>query len=160
MKKIMTVLAALAIGVAAQAAEYTYSVFVNQKNGESVEYKFANDPVASFDGENLVMNVPNEEGTENLHIAYPIADIVNLTFERGESAVKGVKADMTVSVSRDMVRLSGLKAGTRVAIYDLAGRSVAEGNADASGSFAAAISQLQKGVYVVNAGKNSFKFIR
>lgn len=156
MKKIFLALAAVAMSFAAQAVEYDYSVFVNQKNGENVEYKFEDEPVASFDGENLVMNVIEQ------HISYPMADIVNLTIGKTEkeSGVADVKADMTVFVSRDAVTIAGLEEGETVAVYDMAGMAVVGGKTDAAGNFSASLSELPKGVYIVKAGKNSFKFIR
>lgn len=158
MKKILTFVAALAVTICASATDYAYSVLVNQTNGNKVEYKFEDMPVATFSEDNMVMNVGEQ------HVSYPIADIVNLTFDRTEkpeSGVEGVASpDMTVLLSKENLDIRGLNPGVKVAVYDISGRMLVSANADADGSFSTSLSALGKGVFVITAGNNSFKIIR
>ena len=56
--------------------------------------------------------------------------------------------------------MTGAAAGCEVTLYDMAGALRARVAADAAGTLSLPIGHLDKGVYLVKAGKNSFKFIR
>lgn len=154
----MTFVAALAVTLCASATDYAYSVLINQANGNTVEYKFEDMPVATFSEDNMVINVGEQ------HVAYPIADIVNLTFDRTEKPESGVagvvNTDMTVMLSKESLDIRGLNPGVKVAVYDVSGRMLISADADADGSFSTSLSALGKGVFVITAGNNSFKIIR
>lgn len=160
MKKFMiaaaTVLAS-AFGAYA-AGEYTHSVLVNLKEGDNVAYKFEETPVAQIDGDNLKITL----GTTGQSVLYPFADVVNLTFNKEVSGVAGVNDDATATfgLSSETLEATGLTAGTEISVFDAGGALRVRGTANDNGYAAVYVGNLDKGVYLVKAGKHTFKFIR
>lgn len=160
MKKTIIALAAvLATAFGASALEYEHSVMVNRLDGTSVEYKFADTPVAYIDGENLKMTVT----TTGESVLYPFTEVKNLTFKAEKSGITNVGAEAagpSFGLTDDTLEAGGLGAGVKVCVYDVAGALRVQGECGPDGTVSLDISMLGKGVYVVNAGKHSFKFIR
>lgn len=158
-KYIIALTAALATAISASAVDYAHKLLVNKTDGTKVEYKFEDCPVASIEGDDLKISFLYSEQT----VLHPIADIVNLTFDKEEvNSVEGIYTEGSVSfgLTRDLLEAAGLPAGTAVRIYDMAGALHAEGTCDADGAVSIPIASLGQGVYLVKAGNNSFKFIR
>lgn len=124
-----------------------------------MEYKFADSPVASIEGDDLKISFPYSGET----VLHAIADITNLTFDKVEvNGIEGIftKGSVTFGLTRDLLETAGHPAGTTLRIYDMAGTLHAEATCDADGSASVSIASLGQGVYLVKAGNNSFKFIR
>ena len=60
---------------------------------------------------------------------------------------------------KDVLQLSGLEAGTSIAIYAANGRQVYQGKGTAS-DYAANTDKLAPGVYILRVGKQAVKFIK
>ena len=149
----------LATAFGASAVDYTHTLVVNKTDGTKVEYKFADMPVAMIEGNDLKMQLAGSEES----VLYPIADIVNLTFEKkvsGVESVVGEEGRVTFGISHESLEAAGIEPGAEVSVYNAAGMLCIKAQCGADGSVSVNISTLDKGVYVVNAGKNTFKFIR
>lgn len=159
MKKTIIALAA-AIAAAFSASAYEqYFVQVNKTDGTEVRYWFLDVPVAQIEGDDLKFTMAMTHET----VLYPFAEVNNLTFGKVDLAVEGIGTDHTgvsFAITAETLEMTGAAAGCEVAVYDAAGALRARGTADAAGALSLPVGQLDKGVYLVKAGNNSFKFIR
>ncbi len=152
-------IAALATAFGSFAADYTYTLVVNKTDGTKVNFLFESNPVARIIGDNLEITQTTTDQT----YVYPFSELVNLTFDKEESGVESLKpgnGDVAFGVTATTVDVYGLNASTIVNLYDSEGALRAKGVADAGGSATLDITGLPKGVYIVTAGKHTFKFIR
>lgn len=158
-KTIIALAAALASVLGVQAADYSNSLLVNKTDGSTVEYRFADVPVATIEGEDLKIEVLATRES----VLYPINDIKNLTFKKEVSGVEDIVAGgnhVMFGLAGDMLEAAGLEAGTEIVIFDAAGVLRASAKADADGCASIKVSDLGKGVFLVKGGKHMFKFIR
>ncbi len=155
--KILVIFAVLATAFSASALEYNHSVLVNRTDGSKLEYKFHDCPVVFVEGNNINISVTMTQEK----VVIPMADIVNLTFNK-VSGVESVIDDGRIffGITHETLEVSGLEPSARVTVYDMAGMMCVQGTCDANGCVTIAIGDLAKGIYVVNAGDKSFKFIR
>ena len=160
MKKTIIALAAVwATAFGASAVDYTHTLIINKTDGTKVEYKFADVPVATLEGDDLKIELL----TTSENVLYPIADIVNFTFEKELSGVDNISSDEgrgSFGITREALDVSGLASDTEISIYNAAGMLCVKAVCGDNGTVSVDISTLDKGVYVVNAGNNIFKFIR
>lgn len=161
MKKIILALAALATcAFAGKAADFKHSLVVNKTDGSMVEYLFSTQPVATIEGDDLRITVASTGAT----VLYPLSEFVNMTINAYDpSGVNpALEENLTPSfaITETALEAQGLPQNAYVAIYDTAGALRAQGRADSLGALSIAIANLPKGVYVVAAGNNNFKFIR
>lgn len=155
----MAVAVLLASTCSALAADYTHSLIVHLTDGSEVEYLFEDMPVAFVEGTDVRIQVQ----ASGMEVTYPMDDMVNMTIKREMVGVENIIAAegrVKFGVNRESLDASGLMAGQHVVIYDATGALRAEGTCDADGVVSIAIGDFGPGVYIVNAGKNSFKFIR
>lgn len=134
-----------------------YSLLINTGDGNVVEYEFQYYPVATFDGDEMV--ITDEWSAESMR--YNIADIVNMTIKKPATGVAEVNNNhLKVAVTKDNIRVTGLAEGASIAIYNMAGSMVASATAGKDGSVNIAVNGLGTGVFVATMPGNSFKFIR
>ena len=160
-KHILAALVALALApFATLNAEPSYFLLVNTSDGNTVEYDFEYLPVATFEGD--VMIITDDRSIDGMRFA--MDNVVNMTFKAvsDPSAVDCVDdaGRIKVSVAGDLLKVSGLEAGARLVVYDAAGKIEASANADQHGASELNVSNLSKGVFVVAMPGFSFKFIR
>lgn len=158
-KTIIALFAVLATAITASATDYTYSLLVNKTDGSKVEYKFAEEPVITIEGENMKVTL----ATDEQGVLYPFADVANLTFDKQQSGIKAVEAAegrVTFGLSRDLLEVSGLSDRAEVSIYTVSGVLMAKTACTPDGYASLEISSLPAGVYLVSAGQHKFKFIR
>lgn len=149
----------MATAFGASAVDYIHTLIVNKTDGTKVEYKFENVPVATIEGDDLKIELL----TTSESVLYPIADIVNFTFEKELSGVDNISSDearVSFGITRESLEASGLASGAELSVYNAAGMLCVKAVCGDNGSVSVDISTLDKGVYVVNAGNNTFKFIR
>ncbi|MDE7413195.1 MAG: hypothetical protein K2N05_05315 [Muribaculaceae bacterium] len=157
-KYILSVIAIMASVFSMSAEEKkVYSLFVNTVSGEKIEYAFEKKPVATFEGENMIITVADAPGVE-----YPMSDIENITLEGKLSGIAdaSVSADMKITLTDSFLRVIGIDAGAPVRIYSANGSLVASTNADSFGMCEISLENLVKGIYVVAAPGHSFKFVK
>ena len=91
-----------------------------------------------------------------------MGDVEKLTINQKEAGVNDVVGGKKVSfaITESTLKVYGLKAGEKVAVYSISGVCLISQTADSEGSLSMSIENLDSGVYVVAAGSNSFKFIK
>lgn len=159
MKKyiIAAMMAVAAVFAASAENDNGYSLLVNTNNGNVVEYEFEYCPVATFDGDEVVIS--DELHAESMR--YDMADIVSFTIKKPTVGVSEIsEANLKVAVTKDTLSVSGLAQGAPVNVYNLAGAMVASAVAGNDGSVRIDVSRLGAGVFVATMPGNSFKFIR
>ena len=113
--------------------------FVNKLNGERT-------------GEEACWTII--EGVNN---GYPVA----LNEKGVHTAIKAVADNkMNVTYNAGMVTVSGMAAGAKVVVADIAGRIVAEAAADAQGAAVVDMTALNAGAYIVSADGKSIKIAK
>ena len=136
-----------------------YYVQVNKTDGSEERFWFYDMPVAQLEDDNLKMTVVMTQEA----VLYPLTEVNNLTMGYVDLGVEGVGGDFTslsFTITNETLKMTGAAAGCEVTLYDMAGALRARVAADAAGTLSLPIGHLDKGVYLVKAGKNSFKFIR
>ena len=154
-KYILTALLLIAAAVTLKAEELS-SFILNTKDDSKVEFRFASNPVITFDEADLLITDASETS-----VRYPMADVVNIVFSTYTSSVKDVDADhIVVNLTRDLLTVSGLQAGDDVNIYNVDGALLAVAMADSDGSVALSLADLAAGGCIDNMPGKTFKFIR
>lgn len=159
MKKIFTAACALLIaGTAMAAIPYKHFVVIMKTSGDKVEHAFTEDPVATFEGAEMIMTVNHGEEKFN----YPMADVKSITIRSEYDAVESVESSVSQSVAYDgeTIRVSGIQAGAAVSVYSLDGKLMISAKADADGAASFSVAALPSGAYIVRAANNTFKFIK
>lgn len=160
MKKYIIAAAAALMAMGAQAVEsVAHTLVITKKSGETVEYKFADRPVATFAGEDMTITL----ALTGQSFAYPMAQVATLTVTPQTLGVDDAAlASTAVTFEYDGTTLTcrGLSAGATVALYNLGGTALASTAAASDGTATIDLSNLAKGVYVISAGAESFKFIK
>ncbi|MDE5996850.1 MAG: hypothetical protein K2G77_01425 [Muribaculaceae bacterium] len=158
-KHIFAAMLALVLAPAAIVkADTSYSLLVNTLDGNTVEYAFEYLPVATFEGDEMI--ITDDRSAESMR--YAMDNVLNMTIKSVETGVKEV-ADLNhirISTLNGLLSVAGVEAGSRMTVYDAAGKAVASATADMNGCIYLNIENLGKGVYVVAMPKHSFKFIR
>ncbi|MDE7418655.1 MAG: T9SS type A sorting domain-containing protein [Muribaculaceae bacterium] len=159
-KYILAVLFAIAlIPTALAQGSNSYSLLVNTTDGNSYEYDFEYLPVATFEGD--VMIITDDRNVEGMR--YAMENVVNMTIKSGDTSEVTEVADanhIKISTANGILTISGVDADVKVLIYDASGKLVASEVSDNAGCASINIGNLGKGVYVVSMPKHSFKFIR
>ncbi len=157
---IITLFAAFstAMGAMAQHVDKAYTMHVNSADGTSVSFKFDTEPTATFSEGQMTI-----EATSGTPVKFVMDNVANITFS-GE-AVTGIettttgKLSMSVYATDGGIVINGMKANSKVSVYDASGSQIATAYSDANGHAVVTVNK-QKGVFVVNTPDNSFKFIK
>ena len=150
-------MAAFATAQASQAF-FPYVLYLNTTDGQTVEFKLATEPVATFEEGSIVLTVASGDA-----VAFELDKVTNLTFAADPDGVKSIAADkkkLSVTITDEQILIDGLDAVAPVAVYDTNGRKIVADKADSAGHAQMAIGNLNKGVYVVSTPSQSFKFIK
>lgn len=156
MKKVLVLL--LAVFASFQLAQAAYTnddLIIETKDGNTVAYHLNTRPVVTFELTDLVLT------STDVKVQYPVADVKELRFADGTTAINDTKVgDITFSVSGDMISANGLENGSNLEVYSIDGKEIAKASVDATGKAQVNISDLGQGVYVVKAGKKSYKILK
>ncbi|MCQ2190309.1 MAG: T9SS type A sorting domain-containing protein [Paludibacteraceae bacterium] len=144
-------LAGLASSIYAESKYMT----IDFNNGTSVSFLLEDNPVITYENESLLVN--KDEKT-----TYSFDDIKNYHFtEDDQTAAKMTIANTLeiVKLNDETIEVKNAKANCDVAVYTISGTVASQAKVNAEGQ---AIVKLpnQTGVYVIKAGKQSFKIIR
>lgn len=155
----MIALAAVLAAAFSAGATEQYYVQLNKTDGTEVRYMFVDVPVAQIEGDELKITMAMTQES----VLYPFAELNNFTFGKTDNGVEGVGTGhegISFAITSETLEMTGADGGCPVSIYDTAGKLRAHGSADSTGSLKLPVGHLEKGVYLVKAGNNSFKFIR
>lgn len=157
MKKYILTAVMLVSAIICASAD-NYSLQVNFKDGNSLEFAFAERPVMTFNKDNMKIT---EAGMKSY--TYIVNDVLDMKINRltdGISGVKGANTTPTFSINGGVLTGKGAKPGSKATVYDAAGVLAATATVDETGTFSVAIDHLPKGVYVVGAAGVQFKFLK
>ncbi|MCR5246351.1 MAG: hypothetical protein K6E14_01005 [Paludibacteraceae bacterium] len=136
-------------------AEKQQYMTIEQLDGSKFSFLLDENPVVTYEGENLVVN-------GSATTSYAISNIKNYHFtESNETAVKGQVADMFCVVGLDeaTLKVQNAKASEKVALINIKGVVISEASTDDEGSTTVKLPE-QKGVYVLTVGTKAIKVIR
>lgn len=157
-KYIIAATAALLAAVPAFSEVINYHFLqVNLNDGNTVQYKFSQQPTATFSGADMILALNDAPS-----VTYPMSEISSLTMiddPTGVNEINGENGKLLISVTSEAVTVEGLAPGASLQLFDMSGRLVASAKASADGVASAALSSLQKGVFVAVTPVHSFKFI-
>ena len=134
---------------------------LTETNGTKTEFALESFPVITIEANDLVITCKEQKlttaltGVQDYHfiekkVTTSISS-VPANDPKGETA--------TPSFSFNNAEVSGLKAGVRVAIYNLNGTQISSVTADGEGRVTLDLSSLPKGVYILRTPTKSFKFM-
>lgn len=127
---------------------------IHQKDGMVVNYSFAEKPVVTYSGSDLVIK------TSNVTVQYPLHSLRKMTIE-GEEEVTSIDEvnlpDTEFSFSEEGAKVRGEKPGTPFYVFDLRGMKCAQGVIDAEGKANIRLSSLPSGIYIIKTQSTSFK---
>ncbi|MCM1320118.1 MAG: hypothetical protein NC217_07010 [Muribaculaceae bacterium] len=154
-KYIFAALAVMAASFSASAQD-DYTLLVNTNAGNTVEFAFKYYPVATFDGDEVVISSDNN--AEDMR--YNMGDIASFTFKKTTGLQSVNTADIRVKVTKEFMTVEGLEPNADVKIYNANGATVAAATANAEGYVYIDLTGMGAGVFVATMPGNTFKFIR
>ena len=134
---------------------------LTETNGTTTEFALESFPVITIEGNNLVITHNGNQlttaltGVQDYHF-------IEKTVTTSISSVPSndpKNESNTPQFSFSNAEVSGLKAGARVAIYNLNGTQISSVTADGEERVALDLSSLPKGVYILRTPTKSFKFM-
>lgn len=134
---------------------------LTETNGTKTEFALESFPVITIEDNNLVITHNGNQlttaltGVQDYHF---IEKTVTTSISSVPSNDPKNEAN-TPQFSFSNAEVSGLKAGARVAIYNLNGTQISSVTADGEGRVALDLSSLPKGVYILRTPTKSFKFM-
>ena len=134
---------------------------LTETNGTTTEFALESFPVITIEDNNLVITCKNQKLTTALTGVQDYR-FIEKKVTAGISSVPSndpKNASNTSQFSLSNTEVSGLKAGARVAIYNLNGTQISSVTADGEGRVALDFSSLPKGVYILRTPTKSFKFM-
>lgn len=134
---------------------------LTETNGTKTEFALDSYPVVTIEANELVITCKGKK------LSTALTGVKDYRFTQKEvtTGISSVPANdpkgetTTPSFSFSNAEVSGLKAGARVAIYNLNGTQISSVTADGEGRVALDLSSLPKGVYILRTPTKSFKFM-
>lgn len=134
---------------------------LTETNGTKTEFALESFPVITIEGNNLVIT----HNGNQLTTALTGVQDYHFIEKKVTTSISSVPSNdpknesNTPQFSFSNAEVSGLKAGARVAIYNLNGTQISSATADGEGRVALDFSSLPKGVYILRTPTKSFKFM-
>lgn len=134
---------------------------LTETNGTKTEFALESFPVITIEGNDLVITCKDQK----LTTALTGVQDYHFTEKKVTAGISSVpsndpkNASNTPQFSFNNAEVSGLKAGAKVAIYNLNGTQISSVTADGEGRVALDLSSLPKGVYILRTPTKSFKFM-
>lgn len=150
MKKLITLAAALSLGICAYAAGGYKQVNVLLSDNSKLTIVLTSEMKITFD--DTYMSVT---GTDS-DVKIERSRLVSFTHDLS-TGVGSVTADGAIGMDGDRLLLGNLPEGSMVRIFDMSGATVKE--IPASGSTEIRLNDLQKGAYIVNINGISHKIM-
>ena len=134
---------------------------LTETNGTTTEFALESFPVITIEDNNLVITCKDQKLTTALTGVQDYHFIEKKVTTSISSVPSNDPKNASVSpqFSFSSAEVSGLKAGTKVAIYNLNGTQISSVTADGEGRVALDFSSLPKGVYILRTPTKSFKFM-
>ena len=142
----------LTLVFASLAAWAEAGFYVEDSQGVLVGYVFMDQPVWTFEGDNLVIS------TVGGSVQYPMSDVAKVFF--GDVTPTGLlelDVDEMIRVIPDGVELTGFAANTLVTIHNLQGQQLGVYRTSQSGSLNISLADREQGIYLIHANKSTIK---
>lgn len=142
----------LTLVFASLAAWAEAGFYVEDSQGVLVGYVFMDQPVWTFEGDNLVIS------TVGGSVEYPMSYVAKIFF--GDTTPTGLlelDIDEMIRVIPDGVELSGFAANTLVTIHNLQGQQLGAYRTSQSGSLNISLAEREQGIYLIHANKSTIK---
>ena len=155
MKKILFLLMLAAITASAGVKNAT-TLCIEDKTGGVLKFYLSERPKIMFKGNYTIVQTSEIKLLQfrNLARAY-------FTDEEDPTAVDAAAAGQeTIEARANTINIEGFKPLTTVLVYTAAGTLLKKAQADVLGSAKVSVGELPSGVYVVKAGKTTFKMKR
>ena len=132
---------------------------VTQKDGSVTKFALSDVPVVSFDGDSIVVTAAGEV------LKFDLIGVTGYAFSE-ENVTTGINS--TTVDGGDVTKpffavgnaeFSGLKSGSTILVYTIAGKAVTAVKADTEGNATVDLSQLPKGVYIIKTPGKSYKIV-
>lgn len=149
MKKLLMSLCALCVATSAMASVYDKLIII-QKGGEKVEIGLGESLRMNFTETDLVVSGSNADVT----IA---RSNIRALRHQVYTGVEGVSAEGEFRYTGGALEFTGLADGTEVVVCDASGKVVL--SRIASGDCSVSLGDLPAGVYVIAAGKTTYKIV-
>lgn len=156
MKTILTTIFLWLMGTVATWAQNTVSIY--QVDGKVAVFSFAEKPVVTYSGDNLVLT------TNKTTVQYPIYQLKKLAFDvdwDAETKVEELKQpDAQFRFQNGTLCINGGEAGSQVCLYNLKGVVAGRYRLDANGCASISTENLKKDIYMVKTKFFTFKFFK
>jgi len=154
MKKIFLIIVLLLqVCLTVMAQEIRTHLVIWAKDGTQVAYALKEQPVLSFMDSALLIR------TAQMEINYPLDQMAKFTYEtREEMAVRDINTDQTMFVlNEESLLFLNLKPNNHVGLYTISGQAVFSRTISSYGEYAFPLSQLTRGVYLVQVNGLTYK---
>ena len=124
-------------------------------DGQVMSINLNEEPRTTYNDGNLVIT------TTKTTISYPLEHVKRYTYASSSSSIsspKGVEA--TFSADGETLMFKGLKAGTSIMLYNVAGQLLRKVAPTTEGHAAVSVSKLPTGVYVVKMNDATYKITK
>ena len=151
MKKFFLSLTLMLAMVTAWAEDGFYVVTTS---GDMTCYLFVDEPVLTFEGDNLVITCLDDA------VIYSMSDLDRMYFDEVSDVPSGINEVQNTELVRfagDGVELSGFAASTTVTIYNLQGQLMGTYSTDEWGSLNISLADREQGFYIIKANKSTLK---
>ena len=152
MRKILF-LFVLAVTLAAQANDRVLKVW--QADGQVLTISLADEPRTTYSDGNLIIT------SAKTSVTLPLERVLRYTYESAANGVDEVKA-VRAAFSKDgeTLTLTGLKPGTAIYLYNVAGQLLRTINSGDQPKVVVSVSNFPAGVYVVKANDVTYKITK
>jgi hypothetical protein len=156
---ILSVVSCLLLGAATTLANNV--LVIHMQNGTVHRYELITvQPEISFSGDNVVVRVSDTATNTYTQATYAMKEVSFFNYERNNAtAISGVDAN-NMKVDGDQISFSGLPAGSKVFVYTSGGQTCLTVTADDQGNASVSLSNLARGVYIINANNISTKITK
>ena len=157
MKKIFLVIVLLMqVCLAVRAQEIRTHLVVWSKDGTQVDYALQEQPVLSFTDSDLLIR------TALMEISYPLDQMAKFSYEtRDDMAVRDISTDETMfMLNEESLLFLNLKPNSHVGLYTISGQTIFSRTVSAYGEYAFPLSQLTRGIYLVQVNGLTYKIAR
>ena len=155
MKKIFFFWIAAGLITAGLQAQNTQKLVVHRISGDKVFFDLNDQPVTTFDDNTLVIT------TTQTQILFPMDEVGQYTYQGLAEGIDAAEADgIIIRHAEGQITINGLSNNALVEIYSLNGQRMIAKYAQESQTTVVDISAYPAGVFIMNAGNVSYKFVK
>lgn len=132
------------------------AIAVHRANGQVEYFAFAERPVVTYEGDNLVMSCGNTR------VLYTLKGLEKITFTTLATGI-GETPRMEEPVfhfDNHQIQIANAKAGQQVRLFDMTGMTVRTDVIGYDGQQTISLESLPKGIYIVQLGNTTYKILK